>query len=140
MKIVFLSSEFFQEHNHCTEILAKNSRPYVCAKIKIGGTVFAIPLRHHILHKYAFFTVKKAGLYFTKSVVISKQSYVSHKQPNINNEEFKAIKANEKQIQKEFIDYIRLYKKAKLHSSNKHYWNILRYSSLQYFEEYLKDI
>ena len=38
------------------EIMDKENRPYACFTVKIDGLLFAIPIRHHIHHRFAFFT------------------------------------------------------------------------------------
>lgn len=67
----------------------------------------AIPFRHHIAHKYAFRTYGDCGLDYTKAVVIADERYID---------------AGRAQIE---------------HRDEPCYSNIIRYSSLQYFEEYI---
>lgn len=139
MRIVYLSQKFFDEYKNCPEILTKIDRPYACIEIKIGDLVFAIPFRHHIAHKYAFFTIEGCGLDFTKAVVIPDQSYIGAGTPQINSTEFQAIKGKDEAIRKQLIRYIKLYIKATQNYNNPFYDNIRKYSTLQYFDNWLSN-
>lgn len=135
MHLILLSDKFYNEHSSCTEILQKRNRPYVCVTVNIGDKLFAIPIRHHIRHKYAFFTIGEAGLDYTKAVVIKDETDLSTSKAVIDTKEFQIIKTQEARIVRELKKYIELYKKAKQHSENPHYENILSKSTLQYFDE-----
>lgn len=137
MRLIFLSDKFYLEHAGHTEILQKRTRPYVCLAIKIGDVTFAVPFRHHIAHKYAFFTYDDCGLDYTKSVVIADESLIGKGTPQVDQAEFNAIKGKERSIHNGLARYVELYKKAAFNRGNRHYENIVRYSSLQYFEKYL---
>lgn len=77
MQLRILSEKFYDKYSHCSEILKKNNRPYVCLTIELDGILFAVPLRHHIKHPYTFRTIGEAGLDYTKSVVIAEAQYLS---------------------------------------------------------------
>ena len=95
------------------------------------------PLRHHINHKYAFFTTGKCGLDYTKAVPIMSQDDIDEHTPTIESSEFQHIKGKEKIIEKGLSNYIAVYKKASEHPGSTFYQNILRYSALQYFKDVL---
>ena len=99
----------------------------------VRGRQYAIPIRHHIRHSYAFFTIDDAGLDYTKAVAIDDPEYISAEIPWINQKEFDAIKKNEEAILRGFCKYLRIYEKAVKYKDNPHYQTILRYSSLRYF-------
>lgn len=135
MKLILLSGDFYKAYQNCKEILKKENRPYVCLTVKIGENTFAIPLRHHISHKYAFITYGDCGLDYSKSVVINDSKYVSSLSPQIDKKEFGIIRKSKKAIEDGFIDYLNLYKRARCHADNPHYKYIVEFSSLQYFDD-----
>ena len=137
MRLIYLSSEFYKQYKDCPEILKMPSRPYACLTVKIRGLTFAIPFRHHIAHKYAFVTYKDCGLDYTKAVVVLDEGYIDDNRPQIEQREFDALKGKEARIVREFDKYIKLYCKAAQNRDNVHYGNIVRYSALQYFEDYI---
>ena len=92
MKLKILSKDFYSTYADCKEILKKENRPYVCLTIEIGGIPFAIPFRHHIRHRYAFFTIGESGLDYTKAVVIAEARFLSNDHPTIESKEFAIIK------------------------------------------------
>ncbi len=133
MKLIHLSDKFYSDYANCKEILTKDSRPYACLAVEIDGKIFAIPLRHHINHEYAFITLPNRGLDYTKAVVISTPDYIADTKVWIDAADFARIKDREKDIVKGMSRYYRLYLKAAANANNRFYQNILRYSSLQYF-------
>lgn len=137
MRLIKLNDNFYSNYRNCTEILQKRARPYACLAIKVDGVIFAIPFRHHIKHDHAFITYGECGLDYTKAVVLSSFKYVSDESVQIEQIEFNAIKGKEQRIHKGMKDYVKLYRKAVQYSSNKHYDNIRKCSSLQYFHEEL---
>lgn len=137
MRLIYLSDSFYDEFLLCDEILSKRQRPYACLAVKIDGVVFAIPLRHHLSHEYGFRTVGECGLDYSKAVVIRSKNDIGSGRPHINQEEFAAIKVREAMITNGMRSYVKLYKKAKKYRGQQHYKNILAYSSLQYFDEFL---
>lgn len=136
MQFITLSQFFYQVHQNDKEILTKDSRPYVCLGIRIDGIPFAIPIRHHIHHKYMFPTIGDAGLDYTKAVVISGNQDIGKTNVQIDQSEWNIIKVNEDKIEREFSKYLKLYRKAMNYRTNPHYANILNNSALQYFESY----
>ena len=137
MRLIYLSSAFYARYDTCPEILKKPTRPYACLSVQIDGKTFAIPFRHHIAHKYAFFTYGDCGLDYTKSVLILHESDIDERRPQIEQKEFDALKGKEARIIREFTKYVKLYCKAAQNRENPYYKNIVRYSALQYFEEQL---
>ena len=137
MKLKILSKKFYSTYSDCKEILKKSERPYACLTIEVNSTLFAIPFRHHIRHKYAFFTIGEAGLDYTKAVVISDPSHLAPDEPTIESKEFAIIKKEEQQIIYGFKKYVNQYRKAMKHRDIPRNANILKYSALQSFEEYL---
>lgn len=137
MQLKILSEKFYDTYSHCSEILKKENRPYACLTIELNGFLFAIPFRHHIRHQYAFHTLKEAGLDYTKSVIITDMFFLSDDKPSIESKEFSIIKRNEQKIRYGLSKYVNQYKRAMKHRNNPRSENILKYSSLKYFEEYL---
>lgn len=133
MKLVILSDAFYLKYGNCKEVLDKADRPYCCVTMKIEGHLFAIPLRHHIHHAYAFHTINDAGLDYTKAVPVDDPSFVSDDKPQIDSKEWGIIRSNEDSIYKGFSRYIRQYKRAIANISNPRSIRLIKYSSLQYF-------
>ena len=143
MFFVFLSETFYDHHNNCPEIEQKPTRPYLRLCITVNNTTFAVPFRSHIHHKHAYLTdpENSAGLDFSKSVVISRPDYIDpSRRPQIRQHEFDAIKGKERLIEQKLIQYIHTYKKAKQRPDIPRNQTILKYSTLQYFERYLRGI
>lgn len=136
MKLIYLSPKFYSDYTNCPEILMKVNRPYACLSITINKITFAIPFRHHIAHKYAFFTNGSFGLDYTKAVAITDPLYISPHPARINQKEFNAIKGKERAIARGMERYIKLYKKA-IENGGNSYANISKFSALQYFEDIL---
>jgi len=134
MRIYKLSNQFYEKYGDNEEILQKNNRPYYCLTINIDNTLYAIPFRHNISHRYSFITIDKGGLDFSKAVVISNNSYLGSI-AQIDSSEFNIVKRNEGRIKIEFKKYIRLLNKAIKNPSIPRHENILKYSALKYFIE-----
>lgn len=137
MRLVILSDNFYADHANCVEILQKRDRPYACLAMTIDGVQFAIPFRHHIAHPYAFITYGTCGLDFTKAVVICSTEDISGDSPTVDRKEWDIVRRFENKIFYGFRSYIRQYRRAKSHPDNPRSEAILKYSTLQYFEEYL---
>lgn len=137
MKLILLSDDFYNRHSQDAEMLHKRNRPYACVAVKIQGRTFAIPFRHHITHNHSFITYGICGLDYTKSVIIMNPSDVSNKRPTIDQREFNALKGKDALIANGMNQYIKLYKKAKRYQNNVRYQNILKCSTLQYFDHLL---
>lgn len=134
MRIIKLSESFYNKYKELPEILHKESRPYYCLELRIDKTIYAIPLRHNISHQYAFHTLGKAGIDFSKAVIINDAKYVSPESPRIDSREWRVLNSNEDQIIKGFLQYLRLYRKAVKKTGIPKYDLIRKYSTLQYFE------
>lgn len=137
MKLIILTKDFYNDYRHCNEILKKHDRPYACLAIKTETALFAIPFRHHIKHNYAFYTIGEAGIDFTKAVVITDKKYISSDRPTIESAEFAIIKREEQKIKYLFSKFLNQYRRAMKHRDNPRSKNLLKYSALQYFEDYL---
>ena len=137
MLLKILSEKFFSSYADCRELLKKKNRPYACLTLELDGLLFAIPFRHHIRHPYAFHTIGEAGLDFTKAVIISNPDYLSADTPTIDSKEFSILKRNENKIRYDFSKYVRQYRRAMKHRDNPRSASLLRYSTLQYFEDLL---
>ena len=141
LKFLFLSDRFYIDHLKFTEIEQKQTRPYVRVEIEINGTLFGIPLRSNISHPHVYWTDKanKCGVDFSKAVVISKPDvYIDQaKKPRIRPDEFESLRGKDHIIKQRMLKYIADYKKAKANPDVPRNALLLRYSTLQYFEEYI---
>ena len=141
MKYIYLNQSFYtryQEHEY-KEILTKAERPFVQVVLSINQQLWAVPLRSHIPHNYAILTDtnKRSGLDLTKAVPISKEDIAYNQTPWIRQHDFDALKGKDWLIEKELIRFIKKYLKAKENPHIKRHQFILRYSTLQYFEDKL---
>lgn len=142
MKFTFLSKQFYQDYpqNKFEQLELKDNRPYAHVVVETYGKTFYLPLRSNINHPHAFFTNKKerCGIDYSKAVILKKDEYLDkHTKVYIRKDEFKKLKGKDYRIKNEFEEYIKLYKKAKTDITVPHREDILEYSSLQYFEEFL---
>lgn len=137
MKLIILTRDFYTEHSQHEEILKKQDRPYACLAIELGGILFAIPFRHHIKHRYACYTLGEADLDFTKAVVITEKRYIASDKPTIESKEYTIIKRDEQKIRYKFESFLNQYRRAMKHRDTPRSSKLLRYSALQYFEDYL---
>lgn len=138
MELITLSPLFYDLYAGCKEILTKPTRPYVCLTVEIDGVIFAIPFRHHISHKWAFFTVDKAGLDYSKAVVIADWRFVNPLSPTIEQAEFNRLKGKDALITNGMRKYLAAYRKAVRYPDNRHYDRIRACSALQYFHRELR--
>ena len=143
MKFIFLTQQFYDDYSHCPEILQKLMRPYVQVYTVINGVQFAIPLRSGITHsKHVLWTDKEKGygLDFSKAVVIADDAYINKsKKPYVRQSEFDSLRGKEYIIKQKMLKYIADYKKAKSKQCIERNRTLCRYSTLQYFEEYIFD-
>jgi len=141
VKFVFLTSEFYEEYKNCPEIEQKNTRPYIQAFITINDLMFAIPLRSKILHPHVLWTDKanKCGLDFSKAVIILDEAKYIDKtaKPYIRPNEFNELRGKEYIIKKKMEKYIKDYKKAKSKLDIPLNKQLCKYSTMQYFEDYI---
>lgn len=138
MNLILLSPAFYSAYAGCSEILKKPARPYACLAVTIDGVRFAIPIRHHIPHRWAFFTIDRRGLDYTKAVVLSRPEYIGGTGAWIEQAEFDLIKGKETVIVNGMRQYLQVYKKALRYPDNPHYENIRSNSALQYFHRELR--
>ena len=134
----YLTSSFFTNYVNCTQMLQKQNRPYAHIIIEIDeGLNFALPIRHGIKHPYAFFTddKKTQGLDYSKAVLIVDVSkYTDNARVAIiNGKEYFKIVQKENFIIKQFMVYIKLYKKAYKKQNIETYKILCSMSCLQYF-------
>lgn len=140
MDFIFLSQSFYSTYSQCPEIEQKPTRPYIRVSVRIGSTVFAVPLRSNISHIYVLWTDKenKCGLDFSKTVVLVDPSYIDNTRvPYIRQNEFDALRGKEQLIMQRLLQYIRTYKKAKSRLDVPRNRQLCQYSTLQYFEAYI---
>ena len=139
MKYVFLTAQFYKDYANCPEIEQKQLRPYIMLLIKIDGLTFALPMRSHIKHRYAYYTdkVNGCGVDYSKAVVINDINlYIDRKLPHIRPNERRKLFGKNYIITKAFKKYLEDYKKAiKLNADRKNY--IYKFSTLQYFHKEL---
>lgn len=138
MKLITLSASFYSQYSSCPEILTKPTRPYVCLAVVIDGVQFAIPFRHHISHKWAFFTYGNCGIDYSKAVVISDTRFIGSVSPVVDQIEYNAIKGKDTVIANGMRKFLKAYKDAVKYPANPHYQFIRQCSSLQYFHKELQ--
>lgn len=109
-RFVFLSEDFYQRYpsSQYPEIEQKQTRPYIQVCVEINGTKFAIPLRSDIHHPHV-----------------------------LRQNEFDALRGKDFKIKQKMQKYIDQYKSAKITPEIPIHKVLLKYSTLQYFEEYL---
>lgn len=138
---VFLTSRFYSDYSKCSEIEQKIDRPYIRIILNYNGVDFAIPLRSNIKHPHAFLTdrVRKCGLDFSKAVaIIDPSMYIdTSRQPVIRQSEFNFLRGKEFIVEQRFKKYVSDYKKALTQPNLPRNALLLRYSTLQYFQNYL---
>lgn len=141
LNVIFLTEKFYRRYEDCPEIEQKTSRPYIRVGVLIDGVLWAIPMRSNITHEHTIWTDKanKCGIDFTKAVVIDKPTeYISSIKPHIRPNEFEVLKSiNSYTIEQKMRQYIKEYKKAKQHINITRNRNIVKFSTLQYFEDYI---
>lgn len=141
LNIAFLTKKFFSDYDGCDEIRTKDMRPYICIHVEVDGVLWAIPLRSHISHEHVIWTDKEngCGIDFSKAVAISKpDEYISAKKPYIRPNEFAVLKRiNKHTVIQKMQQYMKAYKDAKAHLEISRNKQLVKYSTLQYFEEYL---
>ena len=140
-RFIFLSEEFYRDYpqEQYVELEVKRDRPYIHLCVMINGIWFAVPLRSHISHRYALWTdrVNRCGADLTKAVVISKAEYIDTlRKPHIRQAEYKELLGKEHLLAKKMEDYVSKYKRAR-QRGNPRDALLCRYSTLQYFEEFI---
>ena len=135
LQLIHLSPQFYSIYGKQPEILKKHNRPYVFLAIKIDGITYAIPFRHHITHRYAFFTGQDKGLDYTKAVIIKNSSFIGKIGVQVDQAEFNALKGKESRIAAGMRSFVAVYRKAIQYPNNPHYSFIRNCCALQYFPE-----
>ena len=141
-RFVFLSENFYQRYPSAQypEIEQKHTRPYIQICVEINGTKFAIPLKSDIHHPHVFWTDKQnhCGVDFSKAVVITDDKYIDKmREPHLRQNEFDALRGKDFKIKQKMQKYIDKYKQAKMNPDKPIHRVLLKYSTLQYFEEFL---
>lgn len=142
MKYTFLTEKFYNDYPHeqYPQMEIKEDRPYAHVQVEAYNQLFCIPLRSHIDHPHALFTNKKerCGVDYSKAVVINNDDYIDKtKKTFLRPDEYKKLKGKDFTIKKQFLAYIELYKQAKIDETVDHREEILAFSTLQYFEDYI---
>ncbi len=139
-RFIFLSDAFYAAYPSAQypEMEQKHNRPYIQIYVVIDGIQYAVPLRSDIHHPHVFWTDKAnhCGVDFSKAVVITDDSYIDlNTDPRIRQNEFNALRGKDYKIKVKPEKYIEDYKKAKLDLSNLRNQQLVKYSTLQYFEK-----
>ena len=141
MIFIFLNNKFYSDYSNdkYPQLELKSDRPYIHILLSYNGCEFALPLRSHIFHPHAFMTDKKnhCGVDYSKAVRITEDYIEKNKTPFIRPNEHKKLIGKDFRIQNGFEKYVQLYKAAKQDENFEHREEILKFSSLQYFEDYI---
>ncbi len=137
-----LSEKFYNDYpaQKFPELMLKENRPYTQVITDINGLKFAIPLRSDISHHAdVLWTDKRAGygLDFTKAVVILDDAYISDERVYIRQKEHRFLLGKERRVKEKMLKCISHYKDAKANIREEHNAHYCRYSTLQYFEEFI---
>ena len=138
-RFLFLSEEFYLAYplEDYPEMKQKHNRPYIQVYAEIEEIQYAIPLRSDIHHPHVLWTDKKnhCGVDFSKAVVIADEKYIdSSTDPHIRQDEFDALRGKDYKIKTKMEKYIEDYKMAKNDLSKPRNQQLVKYSTLQYFE------
>lgn len=139
-RFVFLSKKFYDTYptSQYPEMEQKQNRPYIQVCVEIDGVQYAIPLRSDIHHPHVLWTDKRnhCGVDFSKAVVITDESYIdSSIEPHLRQNEFDALRGKDFKIKTKMEKYIADYKKAKNALDKPINQTLVKYSTLQYFEQ-----
>lgn len=134
MRLIKLSSIFYNTYSDCDELMKKRGRPYLFLTVLIDDVQFAIPLRHNINHSFCFHTIPPAGLDYSKSVVVADKSFIDADMPHLHPDEWRIIAKNEARIMHGFRMYLRKFRRARRHPDEPQNARLLKYSTLQYFD------
>lgn len=136
---------------HLKESEKKQERPYIWYEITLKSNLkVALPFRSHIKHQYRFTTVTPQnhakigvkGLDYSKAIITNNLPNLKISNAFINKSDFKIIQSNFLKIEKEFNQYVSLYKKTYMKQQNnipltKREINIVSNSTLQNFHKEL---
>lgn len=133
MKFIFITNDFFLDHEHLKEIEKKDTRPYAMVKVQMNEIEFFLPLRSGITHKHLFQTDKdnKCGVDYSKAIIVNDPKYIDSKQPYIRPNEYRALLGKEYQLKVGMEKYIKDYKKALRKQHIHEYKNLCKFSTLQ---------
>lgn len=142
MEYTFLSEKFYKDYPHdkYPQMEIKIDRPYAHVHVQAYGQLFCIPLRSNVDHPHALFTNKKekCGVDYSKAVVITNEDYIDRtRKAFLRPNEYKKLRGKDYTIKQQFENYVELYKQAKIDETVNHREEILAFSTLQYFEEYI---
>lgn len=142
MEFRHLSDKFYQKYKgeQFSELMLKDNRPYTQVITNVNGLKFAVPLRTAISHPTDVLWTDKtvgSGLDFTKAVVILDDEYISAEKVYIRPKEHKHLLGKERRVKEKMEKCIDNYKKAKSNIKEKHNAEYCKFSTLQYFEEYI---
>lgn len=141
LKLVFLTDQFYNAYKNCPEIEQKETRPFIRIEIFLDGVLWAIPLRSNIAHQHVIWTDREngCGADLTKAVVIEDpEKYISDIKPYVRPNEFKVLKKIDAYyVSARMRTFISDYKKAKAEPFIPRNKFLLKYSTLQYFEDYI---
>ena len=142
MLFTHLSEKFYNDYpsEKYPEMMLKENRPYTQVVTNVNGLKFAVPLRSDISHKTdVLWTDKNArhGLDFTKAVVVLDDEYISGERVYIREKEYKHLLGKERRVKEKMEKCINNYIDAKENTQEEHNAEYCRYSTLQYFEEYI---
>ncbi|MDF2473259.1 MAG: hypothetical protein K0R21_1041 [Anaerocolumna sp.] len=141
--ITFLTSAFYNDYplSKYPQIEQKIDRPYAQVIVTIRNLHFAIPLRSNITHPHAFWTDRKnrCGVDFSKAVVILDETKYINDSTKVflRLHEYDKLRGKEFRITQMMSDFIETYKSARLNPADEINQKICRFSTLQYFEEYI---
>lgn len=157
MELKLLSEDFYQENGDLDEVMDKAKgntefdtkarvRGYGVLLVQIEGLKFAIPFRSNIPHTHCFVSkrisggkdgVRRMGLDYTKSVIITDEKFVSSRQFRMkDSREYWEVVYNEEKIISEFTEYVEKYKTAILSRDE----NIIREHQLSTLQNYHKEL
>ena len=144
MEFRHLSDKFYRKYpsEQFPELMVKENRPYTQVIRDINDLKFQLLLRSDISHsKDVLWYDKQAGhgLDFTKAVIILDDEYVSDEKVFIRQKEHKHLLGKERRVKEKMEKCIANYKKAKSNIKEKHNAEYCKFSTLQYFEEYIYD-
>lgn len=142
MKYTFLSDKFYEDfpHEKYPQMEIKKNRPYAHVQVEVYNQLFCIPLRSNVDHPHAYFTNKRerCGVDYSKAVIINDAKYIDDKtRVFLRQNEYNKLKGKDFIIKRQFLEYVELYKQAKIDDTVSHREDILKFSTLQYFEEYI---
>lgn len=145
-----LSENFYKDYpsNLFPEILEKDKRAYCCVVIETKWNYFiCIPFRTNMHHKngYHFKTSERAmkfrsGIDYSKMVLISNPHYFTSTTGIIDKDEFNEFRINKDFIINEALEYLETFEKhikGEIVLHKKEFERKYKYSSLQYFIDFL---